>query len=337
MKLLKKVIVGLVLASLILGVLASYASAQGPVGAPPTQNVSPTFSDVTVQGKVVTNRVGYPDLAKTKFGNYIKALKGDAMVTKMIQVLSAYKPVVIEDALVVSGQLYGLTAHFFGNLQVEGMLDVVGDTNLNTVFADKLNISEIYSYVDQSTPNDTTPVIIADKDGLRVEKDATILGNLNVQNITTSGDFTLKPKGNISFGDLGNLVDSVISVVNHFTVVAVNDVTLLSPNVAVVGHLKADSIGMFHEILAPSIDFNGEAMKTAYAYCAQYEAVTGCNFTTGSNLQLSGISTVSKTFDPIKNKPIDPPLKGCSATFRNPGLKSGISANLRAICFNPNY
>lgn len=67
MKLLKKILVCLVIASLVLGVISSIASAQGPVGAPPTQNVSPTFSDVNVKGGINVGSSGMNKIIENIF------------------------------------------------------------------------------------------------------------------------------------------------------------------------------------------------------------------------------------------------------------------------------
>lgn len=227
MKLLKKILVCLVIASLFLGMIVSYASAQGPTGAPPTQNVSPTFSDVNVEGKIVTQRVGYPDLAKTTFGAFIKALKGDPFVPKMIEALAFYKPVLLEDALIVSGPLYGLGAQLFGSVQIEGGLDVVGMTNLNKTYADDLRTGGLYSFSDlfidefgneQFNTDDTEPLIVEDQHGLKVKQGVTIGGNLDVASIVSSGDLSLvsKAAGTILLGNPFGAPDYILGGAKFF-------------------------------------------------------------------------------------------------------------------------
>lgn len=322
MTIFKKGLLRLSVATMFLGTFLFTANAAGPLGAPPTQNVSPTFSDVTVQGKVVTQSV---------------KPAGDFNL-----IVNALNNIYLGNPFAPGAQLWLAAKDIFtsGNLTVLNKL-FIGDVN-NTGLSITTDNAKGMIDVDAAGKHlrflsSKGDINIGDPNAGAVPNNITIWGkavnllsDVNPINIVTNGgDLKLSGSKVDIFSNNGITLNSSVG--------GTKIIGKIVGALNVDGHLKATSIGMFYENLAPSIDFNGELMKSGYSYCKQYEELTGCNFTAGTTAQITSTSEVLKTFDNNTNTSYNPPIEGCYAGFYNPGQKSGFSVQVRAMCFNPNY
>ncbi len=320
MNILKKCLANSVATTLLTVAFFSTASAAGPVGVPPTQNVSPTFSDVNVLGNLsVVKDLLIGPVADSVF----------SVVGNIITIGSASNA----SSLNINAKIFLNPSGNDGNGgQIYNVNTISDDTN-NPSKLELVSGGASLSLVPTSL--DGTPRIqIQGKLENLLASTLEILDNLTVlgQKIIIQDPFF--PTGQLA------LTHSSISTSNSFPL-ALNEYTgkdvvtgsnTKKTNLTVNGHITADSVGKYIKSLSGLINIpaNSYSNEILIACPSAQQVVVSCGFNTYQDLTSPPQVSVM-SLQPLF---VGTSSDTCSGHFYNSSATQR-AVQLNAICFDP--
>lgn len=324
MNILKKCLANSVATTLLTVAFFSTASAAGPVGVPPTQNVSPTFSDVNVLGNLsVVKDLLIGPVADSVF----------SVVGNIITIGSASNA----SSLNINAKIFLNPSGNDGN---GGQIYNVNTISDKTDSPSKLELISGAAYLAlRPTSLDGSPRIeIAGKLENILSSTLEILDNLTVlgQKIIIQDPFF--PTGQLA------LTHSSISTSNSFPL-SLNEYTgqdvitgsnTKKTNLTVNGHLRADSVGRYVRSLTSYIPLpvNGTGAVNGIACPATDQIIVSCGFNFYQDLVGTEYVGAGVNMTALVAHPNGDQNKCAGKAFNSSASIKYVQLN--AICFDPN-